>query len=732
MNKNLRNRVLIITGVLLAALYFAFPIQKRINLGLDLKGGMHLVIQVETEKMEKDAKVDAVERAIEILRNRIDAMGVGETIIQRQGEKQILIQLPGVTDRETALRMIGQVAQLDFYLVEDNPSQLQAAVGGNVPEGHLLKYTKNDQSPILLKTPVALKGELISDARVDVNTTTGFGEPRISLKFNAEGAKIFADVTRSHVHERLAIVLDDQVLSAPNINEPILSGRGEISGQFTFDEASLLALSLRSGSLPAPMHVEEERTIGPLLGSDSIKAGINAAMAGGLAVFLFMMVYYLTAGVISDIALAFNLLLIFGIMGLLNVLMPESQMTLTLPGIAGIILTLGMAVDSNVIINERIREELHNGRPLSAAVANGFNKAFSAIFDSNFTTLIAAFMLFQFGSGPIKGFAVTLAIGLITSMFTAIFVTQTLFLLLLEFNWIKSLPMLQFFPNTKIDFISKRYFCYFLSIILVGWGMFAFFQKGTAAYGIDFAGGQIQEYQFSRPVDSTTIREYLKEENIHDVIIQTIKEHPENIIIRTPSDTFKTVENLFKTKMPDNHFEILRIENVGPIVGKALREAALLAMVCALIGIMIYVTFRFKHFEFGAAGVIALLHDVVVALGCIILLGRQVDLLVITALLTIAGYSINDTIVIYDRVRENMSKERRLSLREIVNLSVNQTLGRTILTTAATMLVVVALYFLGGEVLNTFALTLLIGFISGTYSTIYIASPLVLAWEKKK
>jgi len=730
MNKNLQIRILTVLGVLAASIFFAFPLEERINLGLDLKGGMHLILKVETEKLDDEAGKDAVVRAIEIIRNRIDGLGVAEPVIQRQGQNQIIVQLPGITDRDAAIKMIGQVAELNFVLVQDDPQLLQQALAGNVPEGYVLKYTKDDKKPILLEDQPALQGEGIDNARVDIDSA-GFNQPKIALKFNSKGKGKFARITRENVNRRLAIVLDGEVLSAPNINEPILSGNAEISGRFTFDEASLLSLALRSGSLPAPMRIEEERTVGPLLGKDSIEAGIKATLTGGVLVLIFMLLYYMKAGLISDLALTMDLLLIVGIMGFLNVGLPDSQVTLTLPGIAGIILTLGMAVDANILINERIREEIENGRPLRAAVSNGFNKAFKAIFDSNLTTLIAAFMLFQFGSGPIKGFAVTLTIGLLSSLFTSVFVSRTLFLFLLEFNWLKSLPMLRLFQETKINFVSKRHFCFILSIVMIGIGLWSLFQKGDQAYGIDFAGGQVQEYRFDRPVETEALRQALKKQGLTDVVIQRFSQNPNNVVIRTSRDSYDQTVRAFKESFPDNSFKDLRIEKVGPIVGQALRKRAVMAILCAMAGILIYVGFRFKHFDYATAGVIALLHDVVLTLGIIVLMGRQIDLLVITALLTIAGYSINDTIIIYDRIRENMTRMRKLTLPELLNISINQTLSRTVLTTLTTLLVVTALYLYGGEILNTFALCLIIGFLAGTYSTIFIASPLVLAWQKK-
>ncbi len=732
MSKNLKIRLLVVAGVIAASLYFALPLDKKVNLGLDLKGGIHLVMKVDTEKLEEEAKKDAVPRAIEILRNRIDQLGVAEPVIQRQGEDQIIVQLPGVTDRDKAKELIGTVAQLEFSLVNEDPNLLNEALSSETnPPGYLLKKVKGKTDFILVAEKPSLTGDTIANAMVDFNNAA-FGEPQISFTLNGDGAKTFARLTRAHVNDRLAILLDGEVLSAPNISEPILSGRGVITGQFTVEEASLLALALRSGSLPAPMHVEEERTIGPLLGQDSIRAGVTASVIGGIAVLIFMLIYYLKAGIISDIVLLCNLVIIVGVMGALNYLLPGSKVTLTLPGIAGIILTMGMAVDANILINERIREELDNGRPIHAATSSGFNKAFSAILDSNLTTLIAAFMLFQFGSGPIKGFAVTLTIGLLSSLFTAIFINRTLFILLIEMKVLKSLPMLQIFSKLNIDFVSKRYICAALSAILIGVGLFSFFQKKDTVYGIDFAGGQVQEYRFQKPVKAQDLRDIFKANGIHDLVIQGFDKHPEDVIIRSAQDTDTAVMKVFREKMADNPFQILRIEAVGPVVGKDLRKRAVSAVVFALAGILVYVGFRFHHFDFATTGVIALLHDVAITVGFLAMMGRQIDLLIITALLTITGYSINDTIVIYDRVRENMPKLRKTKFRDVLNISINQTLSRTILTTFTTLITVTSIYLFGGESLNTFALSLIIGFITGTYSTIFIAVPLVLAWQKNK
>jgi SecD/SecF fusion protein len=730
MERRIFLKVVLILGIVGLCAYFAFPLEKRINLGLDLKGGMHLLLKVDTSRLPDKDKLDACDRALEVIRNRIDAFGVREPSIQKQGIDEIVVQLPGVTDRERAIELIGKTALLEFKLVSNDTDKLKEALAGQVPEGFQLEYTKDDNTPLLLEKDAALTGSAISNAAVHFDSSA-FNEPVVSLEFNSAGAKKFAELTAANVGRRLAIILDGKVQSAPNIREAIPSGQAQITGRFTIEEAQDLALVLRIGALPAPMYIEEERTIGPLLGQDSINSGIKASIIGGTAVLAFMVLYYLFAGLVADIALLLNMLMILGGLGMLPVLFPGISATLTLPGIAGIALSLGMAVDANVLINERIREELGAGRALRQAVANGYSRAFSAIFDSNITTLIAAFLLFQFGTGPIRGFAVTLTIGIVASLFTAIVVTRTIFELLLNAGLLKGLPMLRLIKETKLDFIGKRRIFYVISLIVIGVGLFSFLRLGRNAYGIDFAGGQLQEYAFKNAPPIDTVRNILKELELGEASIQQFKDNPKALLIRTSEDRNQELTAKLKAAFPQEDIQILRIERVGPVAGRHLKGKALWALVWSLAGILVYVALRFKHFNFAVAGVIALLHDVLVALGLLAFTGRQIDLLSVTAFLTIAGYSINDTIVIYDRVRENIRLNRKLSLLELINLSVNQTLARTLLTSSVTLLTVIAIFVYGGEVLNNFAFALLVGFISGVYSTVYIASPLVLAWTRR-
>ncbi|MBI1992475.1 MAG: protein translocase subunit SecD, partial [Candidatus Omnitrophica bacterium] len=646
------------------------------------------------------------------IRNRIDQFGVREPLIQRQGPDHILVQLPGVTDRDRALKLIGQTALLEFQLVSDNQRLLQQALDGKAPRGYELSQDESG-NPLLLETADALTGAILTDAWVEPGE---LGLPEVSFRLNKDGAKAFGLLTGANINRRLAIVLDGKVQSAPVIQSRITDA-GQITGRFTREEAHDLAIVLRAGALPAPISVEEERTVGPTLGRDSVRSGLLAMAVGGSFVLAFMVGYYLFAGVIAVAALALNLLIILGGLGWFHA-------TLTLPGIAGIILTLGMAVDANVLIYERMREEIKAGRPLSLAVAAGYDKAFSAIFDSNVTTIIAA------------GFATTLIMGLAASMFTAIFVTRVIFDFLLGLGRLTRLPMLQLIRHTTIDFIGKRFLCYGLSALVLVAGIVAFVLRGNDRYGIDFTGGLLQEYRFTQPASADRIRATLAKVGLGDAVIQQFGS-PTEWLIRGPAETEAEVQNVMDrtheaiySDYAEANPELIRVERVGPTVGAALRQKAWLAIAWSMVSILLYVAVRFKHVDFGASGVIALVHDVLVAAGGLCLLGRQIDLVVVAALLTIAGFSINDTIVIYDRIRENLRLNRKLGLVEVINLSINQTLSRTLLTSLTVIFEVLALYFFGGEVLRDFSLCLLIGFISGIYSTVYIASAIVVTWRR--
>lgn len=462
-------RLIAIIGIIVAAAFYIFPLEGKIRLGLDLRGGSHIVLQCVSTP---DAPVteDAVSRVLEILRNRVDQFGVAEPVIQRAGNDRILVQLPGVKDPQAAIEILGRTAMLEFKDVEDvgpqRPIEPQRRnyLSEEEYKGAVERYqealkaynealkefekrakekegltvsVERDTGRIYLLGKTWLTGGYLRDARTSFDR---FGAPAVSLEFNSEGAKIFEEATRKNVGRQLAIVLDGNVISAPVVQEVIPEGKAQITGRFTLEEAQRLAILLRAGALPVKVEVAENRSIGPTLGQDSIRRGLKAGLVGGLLVFLFMVIYYGVMGFIADLALIANVLLVFAALAGL-------EATLTLPGLAGIVLNIGMAVDGNILIFERIKEELREGKTIRAAIDAGFRKAFRTIFDANITTLIATVVLFYFGSGPIKGFAVTLSLGTIISMFTAIVVTKSILDVLVSLK-VKALGSLMV-PKTK-------------------------------------------------------------------------------------------------------------------------------------------------------------------------------------------------------------------------------------------------------------------------------------------
>jgi preprotein translocase subunit SecD len=392
---------------------------QRIRLGLDLQGGIHLLLEVDDTKLPKGITVsEAADRALEIIRNRIDQLGVAEPFIQREGEKWIVVQLPGVKNPEEAKKLIGQTALLEFKLVDES-GDIDKALEGKIPEGDELLYDRENR-PVLVKKEQLLTGEALANAQAKIGGGALGNEPYVAIDFTPEAAAKFAKITGENVNKRLAIILDGKVYSAPVIKSRIAGGHGIIEGNFEMDEAQKLAIVLRSGSLPAPLNIISENIVGPTLGTDSIRKGLLSGLIGILAVMILMGFYYKLSGFIADIGLLCNILYLMGAMTAL-------EATLTMPGIAGIILTMGMSVDSNVLIFERIREELKAGKTVRASIDAGYNRALITIIDSHVTTLITSIILFQFGTGPIRGFAVTLSLGVLISLFTAIVVTKVIF-----------------------------------------------------------------------------------------------------------------------------------------------------------------------------------------------------------------------------------------------------------------------------------------------------------------
>lgn len=695
--------------------------------------------------------------SLEILRNRVDKFGVSEPDIQEQGRNELLIQLPGVRDPEQTLELIQGQAFLEFKLVDDDEERLEKVLRtGEVPPGFTLTtYQRVDsdgeikEEKLLLIDKSELNGENLVTAYF--GTKGGTGEPIVHFKFDKKGSRVFSRITKQHNAEdnppgrRLAMILDDTILSAPMIRTHIPRGEGYVEGNFDFDSAKLLASQLSAGAYPAPLMIKEQRSVGPSLGEDSIRQGIKAALAGLIVVIIFMALYYLMAGLVADFALVLNIGLIIGVLCLLPFLFGGFKATLTLPGIAGIILTIGMAVDANVLIFERIREELATGKRMKRAISAGYGKAFLTIIDANLTTLIAALVLlnplgFSFlpTSGPIKGFALTLTIGICTSMFTALVVTRAIFELFCLSSRFTNLRMFQIFKRPNFNFIGHRWTAFVVSGILMVASIVVFIINGEKNMGIDFSGGILIQRQFTEEVPAEKIREILNGIGLEGSSVQQYG-GGRGIIIRASADSAKKIDDAIKEVLPsviDTEIYEQRTEMVGPKVGKQLRLQALGAIFLAVLAITAYIWFRFKEFKFALGAVLALLHDVVITIGFLsgflIFPLREFSIPIIAALLTIVGYSLNDTIVVFVRIRENMKAMRGESDEVIINASINQVLNRTILTSLTTLIVVISLFLFGGTVINDFAYALMVGVVVGTYSSIYIASPVLLFWHRKR
>lgn len=718
------------------------------------------VVTLRLTKREVEfIKKNAVAQSLEVIRNRIDQFGVTEPVIVRQGEDEIVIQLPGIKDPERAMKLIGQTAQLEFKLV-DEEARLdlkklidEALASGKLPKGYsieelnnilkdvippgdeiLIKKELDHQTGIIRSTPILLKsrtlmtGDMVKDARVNFGQ---FNEPYVSLEFTKRGSHLFERITGENMGKRLAIILDSTVRSAPTIREKISGGRAQITGSFTEEEAHDLAIVLRTGSLPAPVNIIQNVTVGPALGHDSIRKGFQSGLIGAILVICFMVLYYRLSGIIADFAMLLNVILLLGALSI-----PHA--TLTLPGIAGIILSVGMAVDSNVLIFERMREEFRFGKTIKSGIDAGYSKAFWTIVDSQVTTLIAALALFLFGTGPIKGFAVTLSLGIILNLFTVLFGTRALYDYLSLTRKLKGLNFMEIFKRTRIDFIALRRYSFIISGALVILGLIAFIQiyRGRANLGVEFSGGTLIQYRMSKPLTLDEVRSALVKNDLGGCQLQQVT--GENVLIvkmkkeeATVGKMADAISEVFAKEFPENSFTVESKTEIGASVSEALRKAAIIAVAMSLIGVVIYLAWRFD-FKFGVAATIATFHDVLAVLGIFYILNKEITLLTVTALLTLAGYSLNDTVVVFDRIRENLSKRSKTALSEVMNVSINEILSRTIITSGTTLFVLVALLFLGGVVLHDFALALVIGVLVGTYSSVFVATPIVYLWRTKK
>jgi SecD/SecF fusion protein len=726
-------------ALFLAAMLVAFsiatiwPPEKKIALGLDIKGGTSFLIKLQQVDKDKPITPGLLDQAVEVIRKRVDYFGAGEPIISPVGQDRILVQIPGLDTAkiQEARGQLSRVAKLEFRLVyPDNGERLAAIDKGTevVPPEYKIENYKhaaeeNEQATterLLIKRKSDLGGDRVSGS----HAFYGNEGWTVQLKFDGEGAKKFGQITEQYKGHRFAIVLDGIIQSAPVIRDAIYGGDAVITGHFSEKEARGLA-SVLENPLQTPVSIEEERSVSPTLGADSIRASILAGLVGLAITLVCVALYYRIPGLIACLALLVNIVLLMGALTMFH-------FVLTLPGIAGIILTIGLAVDASVLVYERLREELALGKSLKVAIEAAYEKAFSSIFDANVTTLITAVILFWRASGPVKGFAISLTLGILASLFTALIVGRNIFEALVDNTRLKKVSMLHLISAQNIDFLGKGFLACMCSLALIVAGATSFYVRGEKNFGVDFRGGDLITLSSPQTIDVGQVRAALAPINLADASIQESNQAGKNYItVRTPLHTSDQVEKQIMTVMSQAQFKVEGSERVGALVGGELARSSLIALGLGILGILIFVTLRFE-LSFAVGAIVALLHDVLITVGMFSLLHRELTLTMVGAVLTIAGYSINDTIVVYDRIREGLASGRKGSIEQIMNESINQTLSRTILTSTVTLIPILCLFFFGGAVLRDFSLAIIIGVAVGTYSSIFIASPIVLWWTRAR
>ena len=712
--------------------------------GLDLKGGMRVILRAVPEggqKLDEGVLSDAKN----ILQRRVDGLGVSEPLVQTKGKDQIVVELPDIAPdkRDEALKQFQKLAMLRFIKIPEKYD----VVNGDPPTFQD-KITKNEvpTAQVMAEGEVVVTGKelLPGEARGNIG---GDGSTIVELRFNKEGRQKFADYTKRNVKKYFGIFLDDEPISVPIVEEPIPGGDGVIRGSFSLEEAQGLANLLNAGALPIPLRVDSHQEVGATLGRDSVHKSIIAGIIGLVLVALFMMLYYKVPGIVSVVALLFYSTFVFALFKIIPV-------TLTLPGIAGFILSIGMAVDANILIFERLKEELNLGKTLRAAIDAGFSRAFPSIFDSNACTIITCAVLYNFGTGPIRGFAVVLALGVAVSMFTAITCTRTMLYLLVGTGasqkpnlWGLGTSWLHREPGNELKIIekSKTWFSLSGAVILAGllfMGLLIYKQGSPINKGIDFTGGSLMQLRYEQTLPQVAeIKKVLEANGRGDSQIAT-SSPTKTVTIRGkffPADAAQQVIERDKIEQgltqATGKFQLEAFDNVGPVMGKELTRQAILAVIFASFLIILYLWLRFSSLDFGVTAVMALVHDVLVLLGLFAIAGWflhwEVDSLFVTAALTVIGFSVHDTIVVFDRIRENLRyRQRGESFDFIADKSVSQTLARSINTSGTVVLVLLALVFFGGATILQFNVALLIGIVAGTYSSIFTASPLLAMWRR--
>lgn len=728
-------RALAVVGVLATA--SALAATRSARLGLDLRGGTQILLEAQATA-ERQLTDDTLVRTLEVLRRRVDQLGVSEPNLQRSGDERIIIELPGVTDPEEALEVIGRTAQLTFHPVVGVAPRAPREGSDTAPDQLVLP---SEDGGFLRLGPAALTGDGVGDAEAVVDTLAG-GNWQVSVSFREEGASSWTEVTGQAAcapvgspERRVAIVLDEEVISSPEVDPSIEcdvgigGGPTSITGGFTQPEAKELALLIRAGALPVPVEVVEQRTVGPTLGAAAIRASIEAAIIGGLLTITYVIVYYRLLGVLAAIAL-----LAYGLLSYAALLAIGA--TLTLPGIAGFVLAVGMAVDANVLVFERGKEEFAQGKSVRAGLLAGFKKAWSAIVDSNATTLLAAIVLFYFASGAVRGFGITLSIGVLVSMFTALVITRLLVEIALRGRRVAKPGVMGLnvggrlrrrLEERPIDIMSRWKLWFAISgivLVVAGAGLFL---RGLS-FGLEFTGGRLIEYQTAEPVGLDALRSDLADLGLPRATVQQTGEG--NTAIRAGEISASQEDELLSAvDAAGGDATEVRDEFIGPTIGDELRKKAGIALAIGLGVQLLYLAIRFR-WTYGASAVVALFHDVVILLGIFAWFGKDIDGVFIAALLTVIGYSINDSVVVFDRIREQRALRPKESISVVANEACLQTVPRTINTGLGALFILVALYLLGGETLTDFALALIVGILIGTYSSVFTAAPVAVVFER--
>jgi len=709
-----------------------------LKFGLDLSGGVAFTLEVDEKAAKTESLSDRKEKldkAIEIIGQRINAFGVTEPVIRPVGNNRIEVQLPGVNtkDNPEIVDNVKKPARLDFRFVHPT---INPRMTNEVPPGYELmtldfegQRGETSVEELFVKRIPEMTGESIENsfARPDI-----YGKPEVILIFTSEGKKRFATVTREIADAgqqsgqlgRLAIVLDGKLYSAPTVKQEIDSDSAQISGSFSEREALNLA-NVLNNPLDLPLIVKEQYEVSPSLAKDAISSGIKASAIGTVLVAAFMITYYTVGGFVAVFTLAINLLIIVGVMASIGA-------TMTLPGIAGIVLTVGMAVDANILIFERMREELNLGKTLRTAVSAGYDKAFTTIVDAHLTQLAICAVMIGLGSGPIKGFGVTLAIGVFSTMFSVLITGHFLTEWLVDKEIIKKIPMMSFIKSINMDFLKYGRPAFIVSWLIVLIGVGIVFSKGDKVYGIDFAGGDSITVDFKNRVSSAQIREVAIANNlgeVNPVYVSELGTGHETLRIETAFNRADEALAALVKAYPDAGLEKIGESSIGPSIGSEIQWNALKALFWSMIIVLAYVALRFE-FGFGIGAVVASVHDILMTIGVFVIFGHQFSAPMVAAILCIAGYSINDTIVVFDRIREELKLDPNTRLREVVNSAIHRVFARSLMTSITTLLAAVSLYVFGTGVLKDLSFTFIVGIITGTFSSIFIASPVFYWWHK--